>query len=215
MLTINRAFNFLLWMLLAMSIFSCGHEGRFLNKKRQLELSHELLFGNIDKEHFEKRVNANEKIYYSPYLVYRPSIFPDDVFKKQGGMMDWKEVELDPTISPFDSNYEYLCKQELSILLDNYPLDTFPLTIPDSLKSIYSYYDASIDIANDTSFVCFMSPLLPTKNKNIYVRQSYFYFTLVDEGFKYRLKNRKFVKYRIKRKKVEKIGTIEYHFYSM
>lgn len=203
------------YSLIIFLILGCSSGVKYLSTNKQLHLLNKLFFENVDKEYFEKLKINKERVYYSPYLVYRNELFPNEPYRL-GDMMDEKEVSLNHlNISPASPLFDSIRKEELRILLDQYPTDTIKLIIPDSLKVIYSYYSEDIDVVKDTSPIWFLSPLLPTKEKHVYVMQVYGYYTWGYEGMRKRFMTRRFTKYHIKGRKIEKIGIIEYNLYSI
>ena len=206
--------NWLFYLIVVLTL-GCFSNVKYLNTNRQLDLLNKLFFENENEEHVEQLRKNNEKVYYSPYLVYRDGLFPNETYQL-GNMMDEKEVSLNHlNISPTSPLFDSIRKEELGVLLNRYPTDTFNLIIPDNLKDVYSYFSKDIDIVNDTSSIWFLSPLLPTKEKHVYVMQVFGYYSWGYDGVKTRFKVRRFTKYCIKGRKIEKIGTIEYNLYSI
>lgn len=166
-------------LLLVASLCSCS--GSIYKSARHSELTHQALFVNVKIKNLE---NVYYKVYWSPVLKYRPIIFPNNNELTQQKM-----------------------KPEL--MLDNYPTKEYALIIPDSLKGVYQYYTDDLNIKADSVFAVFVSPLLPTEKKEVYIIQTAIYRTFKDYEIKFRLMYQQFDYYQIKKNKIKKINSVK------
>ena len=88
----------------------------------------------------------------------------------------------------------------------------FPYKIPDSLSNRVSYIKPNLDIENGTETVFYFSPLLHTKEKNVYAMQVYFCYTIFTEDTMpknaYRLACRHFDLYKFNSGRIQFLKTI-------
>ncbi|MBI1227201.1 MAG: hypothetical protein GC192_18360 [Bacteroidetes bacterium] len=169
------------------TILGCSGRYYIKSKAYHAKLSNDLIFSFVNLEGLKQTTTIPSKIYCGPKMTFNPVLFPN----KDYGFRDTMYCDL---------------------LLSHYPLDTFNVIIPDSLKWAYSYFSDSIDIATDTSIVFFVSPLLATKKKHIYLQQRYAYLMIGDDELRFRIQDKGFNKFEIKGKKVRKLDPISFDF---
>ena len=152
-------------------------------------IAHRILFSGIDTERTKydrEQYNVGKKIYFDPVMTFRPTIsFKGKKFENR-----------------FGKNASH------ALLIEKYLSEKYPLVIPDSLRYRYSYYSGIDNIAQDSSVYRFVSPLLPTSEKDIYIMQFYIVASYNDGSYEFREADRYFKKYRIQGDKIEILETI-------
>lgn len=179
---------------------SCNTYHFHINDKLQNRnlIAHRILFSGIDTERTKydrEQYNAGKKIYFDPVMTFRPTI-------------SFKGKKFENRFGKNASN---------ALLIEKYLSEKYPLVIPDSLHYMYSYYSGIDNIAQDSSVYRFVSPLLPTSEKDIYIMQFYIVASYKDGSYEFRDADRYFKKYRIQGDKVEILETISgpYDFFSV
>jgi hypothetical protein len=89
---------------------------------------------------------GKKKIYIDPFMVYRPTLPP-----------------------------KYTSREHYHLLLDRYSTKPVHIKLPDSLRNRVDYYKSSDirEVMADTVSMIYFSPLLETKQKNVYILQTY------------------------------------------
>lgn len=83
------------------------------------------------------------------------------------------------------------------------PKKSYRLIIPDSLSNVYRYPDVGDqDYEHDYAIIHQFSPLLPTKEHNIYLMEWYFWGNNCDEKSCYRLLDRQYLSFKIENYKI-------------
>ena len=138
---IHYCFIYMAVVIHVMTLINCTTNKSIIKNQSIEEISNRVFFQYVFA--FKEQ---DIPIYIDPIMKYRSTLFPD---KKYGFAHALPNSYL---VNPASSDF---CK----------------LTIPDTLKGICNYYDSSIDIACDSSVFIFVSPLMPTKKKNIFMMQ--------------------------------------------
>jgi hypothetical protein len=140
--------NYFYYALLITLSVGCGRGIGKFGSARHAALSHQAIFYQINAKSCHFWDSMGEKIYFHQMLLHRP------------GTERNKYLGFGKEAFP-------------ELLFDHYPNISIALVIPDSLSSVYKYYDGKMDLEKDISMCSWFSPLLPTKKKGIYALQEY------------------------------------------
>ncbi len=147
-----------------------------LSEAEILAYSNQIILKNLS--HRYDSLNKYVKYVY-PWLVYRPTLPP-----------------------------KFTHEERFEIMLPKYSKIPVRVKLPDDKRNICDYYPhKNIEtIFNDTLNVMVCSPLLPTKEKDIYIMQSYYF--ILDEHHKddpSRIASMVISKYKVTKKGIEEL----------
>lgn len=147
---IRKAFIYSAFILNVVCLSNCSTAKSAFKDQDLEDISNEVFFHYV----YPDRAN-NRRVYVDSIMKFRSALFPD-------------------------KRYGFKSAIPSSFLLDSVPKVSCKLIIPDSLANVFQYYNNSLDIACDSSVFVFASPLLPTKLKNTFLMQVFF-FSIMEE----------------------------------
>ncbi len=132
--------------------------------------------------------------------LQRPNVF-------LAGLTSKGLIKIDPllcTRGKLNVNGKEYFKKPIYLDALKYPLPkkTYRLIIPDSLAGQYRYTSDDIDYEHDYAVIHQFSPLLPTREPNIYFMEHYIWASNCDEEMCVRLLNRHCLRFKIENQKI-------------
>lgn len=176
----NKKYSNFAFLLLVVSLSGCLTRKIIASDESLCKYSNQVIINEILKYKAQAILEGRTRfVCIDTTLAYRPVILP---------------------YFPFVEKY--------GVLLDSCPAINCPLTIPDSLHNMCLNWDRGTTAAlTDTSEIILYSPLLPTKQKNVFALQSYHFVS--DTYRKNRVGYMVMDVYRISRNGLEKLEPLE------
>lgn len=139
--------------------------------------------------------------------LQQPSVYRDELLGK--GL-----TKLDPLLcirNTFSMNGKAYFEESMRSNELKYPLPekSYQLIIPDSLTGKFRYTGSEKDYKHDYAKIHQFSPLLPTKESNVFLIQHYFWGNICIDTFCNRGVNRNYLKFRVENERIIFIGQVE------
>ena len=160
-------------------LLSC-HAGSKLSLAENKKLSQEIISDWIEKSASRDRL---KNVYVDSMVVYRNIIF-DRYWFDDG-----------------DSTYRDIAMPEWKHI-------SFPLVIPEASKGNTRFIQPTTPVEYGDDLCYYFSPLLPTKDRGIYLLQVYFISSLIDDNLRLRVASRDFYQYKIEKNKAIRLGLL-------